>query len=260
MNQQNIFLDIGNTAIDMKIEGKNGTTFQKYSLEQLHPLEENLAKAHRNQPMTCYLSSVNLKASEELRSFLGKENISHFFIDSRIMEEYSRKNHYRIDNIAYLGSDLFCDIIAVENKTGLIVIDLGTATKVLYLDKDNRFQGSSILPGIRLFPKTLFQDTSLLDDYPLIPNPPLVSLKTEECISSGAILGTGYAVKGIVEELLKKAPECEIYLTGGNMDYIKDMLKFEGHEVRKNPHLVLDGIKKAFGIKVQEDERKETRK
>lgn len=248
MNQQNIFLDIGNTAVDMKTEGNGEPTFEKYPLEQLERLKESILGKKKTGSLTCYISSVNLSATEELRSFLEKEDIPHHFIDSRIMEDYATKNHYRIDNLSYLGSDLFCDIIAKENRSGLIVIDLGTATKVLYLTKDNRFLGSSILPGIRLFPKALFHDTSLLDDYPLIPNPPLVSLKTDECISSGAILGTGYAIKGIVEELLKEAPSSEIYLTGGNLDFVKNMLKFEGHKVHVEPHLVIEGIKKAFGI------------
>lgn len=246
MTYNHLLLDIGNTAIDILLSRDGFSLHGKIPVTRMELLNDFIQKQFEEYPFDVLISSVNLKAGQRLKDQLLVHQIPFRFIDSEIMKDFSEKNHYDIPNVSFLGSDLFCDIIGVRNKTGLIVLDLGTATKVIYLDSQNQFHGSSIFPGIRLFPKALSLDTSLLEDYPLIKNPPIVSLQTEECLSSGAILGTAYAIKGMVEELLKKENGCDIYLTGGNAFYVKDKLSIPFYEMKEEPLLVLKGIAKTF--------------
>lgn len=250
MNNCHLFLDIGNTAIDCLYTNTNSSiaTYEKYPLSKKDTLRGSILNHFNEEPFDVYISSVNLKASSFIRSILDDSMIKYYFLDSRKMVEFCKKYNYDISNISFLGSDLFCDIIAKENKFGLIIIDLGTATKVLYLDSKNTFHGCSILPGIMSFPKSLFNDTSLLGDYPLLENPPIVSLKTEECISSGAIYGTCYAVSGLVSKLLEINKDAEIYLTGGNSYLIENKLNIKDKQIIKEPYLVLKGIIKTFGF------------
>lgn len=250
MNNCHLFLDIGNTAIDCLYINSNESSgkYEKYPLLKKDTLRGSILKHYNEEPFDVYISSVNLKASAFIRSILDDSQIKYYFLDSRKMVEFSNKYGYTISNISFLGSDLFCDIIAEKNDSGLIIIDLGTATKVLYLDQNNVFHGCSILPGIMSFPKALFNDTSLLGDYPLIENPPIVSLETEECISSGAIYGTCYAVTGLVLKLLEKNADAKIYLTGGNSYLIEKHLKIKDKDIIKEPYLVLKGIIKTFGF------------
>lgn len=248
MNNNHLLIDIGNTAIDCLYLTDTEGIYEKHPLLKKDRLIESIISNNLNSPFDAYLSSVNLEASAFLKAIFDEKKIHYRFLDSKIMEEFSKENGYIIPNVSYLGADLFSDIIAKPNPNGLIIIDLGTATKILYLDKDGLFHGSSILPGIRSFPSALFQNTSLLGKYPLMKDPPLVSLKTEECISSGAILGTAYAIKGMIEEILKKNPKADIYLTGGDSPFVEDHIHIDGKNIIKDPYLVLEGIAKAFGI------------
>ena len=253
MNNKHLFLDIGNTAIDCLYVDNLKGIYEKYPLAKKDTLRGSILSHYNEETFDVYISSVNLKASAFIRNILDDSGIKYHFLDSKKMETYSKENNYTIKNVSFLGSDLFCDIIAKDNIDGLIIIDLGTATKVLFIDSNNVFHGCSILPGILSFPKSLFNDTSLLGDYPLIEKPPLVSLKTEECISSGAIYGTCYAVKGIVEKLLETNKNAKIYITGGNAFYIDEHLSIPNKTIIKEPYLVLKGIIKAFGFKNIED-------
>ncbi|MBS7383916.1 MAG: hypothetical protein KIG79_01565, partial [Bacilli bacterium] len=61
----------------------------------------------------------------------------------------------------------------------------------------------------------------------LLTHPPLLSLKTEECISSGVIHGTIELLSGTVAQIKERYqnPDCEVILTGGNAKLILEVLR-----------------------------------
>ena len=156
----------------------------------------------------------------------------------------------RAKNPAEVGADRIANATAAAKFYGSpsIVVDFGTATKILAVDRDGLFLGGSILPGIPSFPKVLFQKADLLPDMSLTDeNVPLLSLKTEECIASGAIHGTTFLVEGYLKRLQQRKglEGAQVLFTGGNFHYVERNLANKGKYVRTLPLL---GLKKAFSL------------
>lgn len=238
--------DIGNSTLDFLFV-RNGVKKR----EKLHLGEEEKLRSFlvANKPEETYISSVDKKGLAFLQKELEIEKIPYSLLTPEKMKEVSLREKLTVTNTDFLGSDLFCDILSRPNKNGLILLDLGTATKVLFLDTEGLFHGASILPGIALFAKSLDLSTDLLEDYGLEKRPPLVSLETKECISSGAINGQASLLSGMVKKIKEeyKAEEAEVLLTGGNAYLVKEILpNFGLKDFEADENLVLEGLARCF--------------
>lgn len=238
-----LYCDVGNTAIDMLVEGKEEKWDHFYPLDK----ERMLSFLDKSQgKKTAYVSCVSYKNLVELEEVLLPLGFSLVRLTRERMHLLARRNDLSIGNLDILGEDLFCDILQAGRNS--IVVDFGTATKILAVDRDGLFLGGSILPGIPSFPKVLFQKADLLPDMSLTDeNVPLLSLKTEECIASGAIHGTTFLVEGYLKRLQQRKglEGAQVLFTGGNFHYVERNLANKGKYVRTLPLL---GLKKAFSL------------
>lgn len=224
-----LFADIGNSTIDFLSFDEEKIETKKIDTHNRESILSYLSNFQDKQRLSVTISSVNSDGLNAIRDFLssyqGEKKL--FLLSPESRESYAKANRLKVENVSFLGSDLFCDIIAEENKNGQIIIDLGTASKILYLSKENIFYGCSIFPGLSSFPRTLNRTTDLLERVNLRSTPKLVSLETQECISSGTINGGASLIAGRVNAR-KKEYNCEdadVYLTGGNAYLIKDNLR-----------------------------------
>lgn len=244
-NKKVLYADIGNSTIDFLMTDFN--TFQTEKVmtnnekEIFHYLSSHLDFSE------VYISSVNRCGLDYLLSSIHhfKKDCSISILTPSLMKEYLKDSKIQVENIDILGGDLFCDIVAKENTKGQIVIDLGTASKILYLDPHSYFHGCMIFPGLSSFPETLHAKTDLLKNQSIEKNPPLVSLKTEECISSGVINGVSALVSKMVEKIKKDYhnEEADVILTGGNAYLIKEALKqFTDQKIEYDPYHILRGL------------------
>lgn len=243
---KNIYLlaDIGNTCIDIACYDGKEIIKTKFLNSEKDKVASYLKQFNEDELVSCLISSVNKQGLNTLISCLEERGTPYQVLDSKMMKDFCLKHNYTITNTDYLGGDLFLDVIA-PNAYPLIVIDLGTVGKILFLDKDRIFYGCSIFPNYLKFPEILNLSTDLLKDEQLISKPPLVSLKTEECISSGAINGISSLISGLVSEIKKTydANDCKIILTGGNAKYIKDFLpKFNLTDFTYDEDLAIYGL------------------
>lgn len=237
-----LFCDVGNTAIDILLETENR---QKWS--QFYPKEERRMLDFLSEcPKNClaFISSVSNPNFEKLSQLLKVKKIPFQLLDSQTMCQAAMRLGYQIDNIDILGQDLFCDIVGAGPES--LIVDFGTATKILAVDDRARFLGGAILPGIPSFPKTLFHQTDLIPEFSLLPLPlPLLSMNTDEAISSGAINGTAFLIDGFLKKAkdLYGLDKCRVLFTGGNYPYVQPLLDEEG-EYRRD--LVLQGLRRIF--------------
>lgn len=223
MNKTYLLADIGNTAIDLAIYNDGFRFIKKiynYDIEAI----KNFVYEHYKSVDEVFISSVNKKGLENfLKSLPIDTKIN--LINPKTMENYSKKEGFTITNTDYLGSDLFLDIIA-HDTGNQIIIDLGTVGKILFVDNNKVFHGCSIIPNHTSFSTTISTNTDQIKKTNLIKNPPIISLKTEECISSGSLFGlTGmisYIVKKIEKDFSTEKPT--ITLTGGYSSDVKDLL------------------------------------
>ena len=136
----------------------------------------------------------------------------------------------KIDEPAALGADLAAVAVGAKEKYTLpaIVIDLGTATKILAVDKTGAFIGGIIAPGVKISAEALAAKTAVL---PLIgiSNEPIKSVigaNTIDCMRSGLLNGTAFMLDGMIESFEREIGEkCTVIATGGFSKVIKPLCK-----------------------------------
>ncbi|MBR1732089.1 MAG: type III pantothenate kinase [Ruminococcus sp.] len=149
----------------------------------------------------------------------------------------------RIDNPATLGADILCMCVAVKElyPCPSIVIGLGTATTIVYLDKDKSYCGGAIFPGVNISLDALTNHGALLPSVDLNPPKKAICTNTEDCIKSGIIFGTASMLDGMIERYKDETGElASVIATGGLAPSIVKNCK---NEIIINDDLVLDGLK-----------------
>ena len=136
-----------------------------------------------------------------------------------------------IDNPKELGTDLLCDLAGARAKYGvdLLIIDLGTANKFLYLNEKGEFNSCAITLGLGMSLKKMSSSTALLPDIDISsPKKLLDCHNTIDVLNASAY----YSQIAIINNITKQYKEeighdVRVILTGGNADIFKDKLNFE---------------------------------
>jgi len=147
-----------------------------------------------------------------------------------------------IDDPAQLGADMVATGVGAlaAYKLPVIIVDLGTATKMFVLNKNGSFIGGAILPGVALSMNALAAGTSQLPRIPIEGPPKSISTNTIDCLKSGVILGTAAAIDGMTERFEAELGEKALIIaTGGLAEPVHRLCK---REVVYNPHLFLRGL------------------
>lgn len=107
----------------------------------------------------------------------------------------------RIDEPASLAGDLVCTAVAAAEKYPLpvIIVDLGTATKITVVTANRDYIGGAILPGVMISLSALSGSTSLLPSIGLgAGKVKLIGSNTVDSMMSGAVLGTACMIDGMI--------------------------------------------------------------
>lgn len=124
----------------------------------------------------------------------------------------------RIDNPAQLGADLVAAAIAAiaEFSCPAIIFDLGTATTVSVIGKDEHFLGGLILPGVIISLDALTAKTAQLPQINLEAPPKVIGSNTIDCMKAGSIFGTAAMIDGICDQIEDEIGErATVIATGG---------------------------------------------
>lgn len=124
-----------------------------------------------------------------------------------------------------------------------VVIDLGTATKVLAIDKSGAFVGGIIAPGVKISIEALANRTASLPLISINNDPPLknvIGTNTIDCMRSGLLYGTAFMVDGMIESFEKELGEkCTVIATGGFSSVIQPLCK---HVFTVDRSLIMTGL------------------
>ncbi|MBO4289314.1 MAG: type III pantothenate kinase [Lachnospiraceae bacterium] len=97
-----------------------------------------------------------------------------------------------------------------------IVLDMGTATTVVLIDKDGCYRGGAILPGVKLSYSALASGTSLLPDISITAPKKVIATNTVDSMRSGAVFGTAAAIDGMIDRMEEEIGyPCTVVATGG---------------------------------------------
>ena len=103
------------------------------------------------------------------------------------------------DNPASVGSDLICACVAARELYSYpsVIIDVGTATNMMLLDKSGAFAGVSIMPGVMLGLSALADGTAQLPYVSLDAPKTVIGKNTADCIKSGIVFGSAAMIDGM---------------------------------------------------------------
>ncbi len=146
------------------------------------------------------------------------------------------------DNPLEVGADLICACVAAYDayEPPVLVMDMGTATKIIIVDENACFSGVSIIPGVELSLKALAGGTAQLPQISLEAPERVLGRNTKDCMSSGVIYGNASMLDGMIDriedEIGKKAT---LVATGG---LSKAIIPYCRHKIDIDDNLLLKGL------------------
>lgn len=147
------------------------------------------------------------------------------------------------DNPSTVGADLICACAASHHIYGSpsLVIDMGTATKMMVMDEKGTFIGVSIIPGVGIGLKALASGTAQLPQISLEAPKSVIGKNTADCMRSGVVFGNASLIDGMIERFNEEmGQELPVIATGGLSSTIIPHCK---HNITLDEHLLLKGLK-----------------
>lgn len=157
----------------------------------------------------------------------------------------------KLDEPERVGIDRLLGAVAADflRQPGgsVIVVDLGTVTKLALLTEPGTFEGGAMLPGLVMSARVLEEQTDALPyvDVGQWRHPPApLGKATEPAIEAGLFWGTLGAIRELIARLAEGVPDRPaVIVTGGAAPLVAEALaSTSDFPVRHLPHLVLSGI------------------
>lgn len=124
----------------------------------------------------------------------------------------------KADNPSEVGADLIGDCVGAIARYPLpaIVIDLGTASKIIAIDEQGTFIGCAIAPGLKLSAVALVRTASQLPTISLVMPKKVICNNTPDCMNSGFVHGAASMVDGMIQRFEQEMGKtCTRVMTGG---------------------------------------------
>lgn len=147
-----------------------------------------------------------------------------------------------IDNPAQTGADLVVGCVAAlrEHKTPMIIIDMGTATTMIVLDKNSAMIGGAIIPGVKISMDALTGRTALLPGLQLDQPKRAIGRNTIDCMRSGLMLGNACMIDGMIDRMEEELGyPTTVIATGGIAKFVLPMCR---HEIIYDKDLLVKGL------------------
>jgi len=218
----NLVIDIGNSQTKVAI-------FEKGEIVQVICMEElNIDRLGDLKKLYPDLNKAILSSVADVEPGLIKalKEAFEFFIEFDhhtivpIGNLYESKETLGLDRLAAaVGS------ITLFPGKELLVIDAGTAITFDLIDKNNRFLGGNISPGLRTRFRSLHEFTKNLPVVERADQWPDIGKTTEEAIRAGVQNGMIFEIDGMIDHVLNDRPKCQVILTGGDLFFFEKKLK-----------------------------------
>ena len=213
-----IFCDDAVTDI-VRIPYKRGLSAAEYS-ELIKTYMQN-SNIDISSAEGCLLCCVAKGTLEELSAAIEKLSGQKPVIFSN--DETCRLN-ILTENPYEVGTDIIAGCMAAKAQFPMpcVVIDMGTATTMTAMDKDANVLGVSILTGVFASMWALKEKTGLPFEENIEAEPKAIGTNTQKSIDSGLILGSAYALDGLIQSFEEEIGhgECTIVATGGISQFI----------------------------------------
>jgi len=229
-----LLIDSGNTFTKFGIlKGKK--LFKVLNLKNSSLASEKIEKI-LSTSNTCILCSVRPDITKLIKKTAKKAK-------TKIEEVKAKRLKPLIDyKTPYtLGSDRIANFLGAisKQKPPLIIIDIGSAITCDIVDRNGKFLGGFILPGVEMCLTALHRKTALLPHLKFRKIRKIYGDRTKNAILLGVFNTLGGGMERCVAVLKKKFPDAKIVVTGGGYQIFKNAIPFK-HTYRKN--LTLEGL------------------
>jgi len=147
-----------------------------------------------------------------------------------------------IDNPAQTGADLVVGCVAAlrEHQAPMIIIDMGTATTMIVVDKNSAMIGGAIIPGVKISMDALTNRTALLPGLQLDQPKRAIGRNTIDCMRSGLMLGNACMIDGMIDRMEEELGyRTTVIATGGIAKFVIPMCR---HEIIYDKDLLVKGL------------------
>jgi len=147
-----------------------------------------------------------------------------------------------MDNPAQTGADLVVGCVAAlrEHRAPMIIIDMGTATTMIVLDKNSAMIGGAIIPGVKISMDALTNRTALLPGLQLDQPKRAIGRNTIDCMRSGLMLGNACMIDGMIDRMEEELGyKTTVIATGGIAKFVIPMCR---HEIIYDKDLLVKGL------------------
>jgi type III pantothenate kinase len=122
------------------------------------------------------------------------------------------------ENPREVGADRIVNAVAAYEKvrSGVLVVDFGTATTFDCISPKGEYLGGVIAPGIQVSADALFARAAKLPRVEIAKPPRVVGRNTQHSMQSGIVYGYVGLVDGLVDRLVEELGfRCAVLATGG---------------------------------------------
>lgn len=209
MEAHTLCVDIGNSSVKAALFSEEGAMLQSFPLAE--PSELFTIKASK-------IAYIDTRLDTAWRSALESQGAIELVAEKGLPfpSQYSER----------LGPDRAAQLIAVwaMGRFPAVIVSLGTACTIDYMDESGQHQGGMITAGINLRLWALAQRTGRLPQVSPLPDAPLLGKDTEEAIRAGVIGGFQRELSAQLERLRQISGDFSLWITGGEADLLKTTL------------------------------------
>ena len=147
-----------------------------------------------------------------------------------------------IDEPGSVAGDLLIAGVAAKEYYGYpaIILDLGTATTIMVVNREGAFGGGAIVPGIFLGLNALANGTALLPEISISAPDHCIGTNTVDCMRSGAVFGNAALIDGMIDRMEDEIGQpCKLIATGG---LASSIVKYCRHDIVCDDNLLLKGL------------------
>jgi type III pantothenate kinase len=232
-----LVLDIGNThAVVGLYKGKTLVYFKRVASNSLLKFlsQRKTFKMIKVASVASVVPALDLKIKSTLKNKLKIKKIN--FVTHKNTDTIKLK----VDNPKEVGADRICNMVGAYSqlRKALLIVDLGTATTIDYVDSKGCYRGGVIAPGLKTSAQALYEKAAKLPRVSLVQPKKILGKNTLSQIQSGVVTAHLKMIEVLIKEIcieIKSKPQ--VIVCGGLGSLFSSRLK-----VIKDPYLTLKGL------------------
>ncbi len=243
--QTSLLIDIGNTHTHIGWHEAN-RWFGFYEFPTVKLLDHDFNNLHpptelEFSPDWSGFCSVVPDASEALRQYLKSQGLKNGFTELTWNNPIGLGIDYPKPET--IGPDRIANAMAAAHFYGApsVVVDFGTAVTFDVVDRNRKYVGGIIAPGVSVMTDYLHEKTALLPRIEIKDPGAIIGKNTEQAMQIGAVHGYRGLVRTLIEELKSTLAEdhLPVIATGGYAELIAGNISTIS-DIR--PNLTLEGL------------------